>query len=342
MFDTGEVAVALSHYDVGIIESITDFRRGSRRSPKVGVVSERGKFLLKRRCVERSHPDRIRFAHNLQEHLLAAGFPVPKLIPTRDRGSELLQIRDFVYELFEFVAGQPYERTAEEARDAGIVLARFHKATENFVPPASIPTPQGDYHDTPGIRTGLCSIGSTLSSHDSFSGDEAELASRIEFLLEAYDRAAETVNNVGLPSWPERITHSDWHPGNLLFRNKKVVAVVDYDSARMSRRVVDVANGTLQFSILAGGDPVTWPDHLDAARYQAFLEGYESLEELSERERSCIPELMAEALIGECVPPITQTGSVGRWAGYRVLQMVKRKVAWLQSESVPLVQMLRK
>ncbi len=39
-FDAAELAVVLSHYDLGVIESVTDFSRGSRRSPKVGIVSE--------------------------------------------------------------------------------------------------------------------------------------------------------------------------------------------------------------------------------------------------------------------------------------------------------------
>lgn len=337
-FDTAELAVVLSHYELGVIESITDFLRGSRRSPKVGIVSERGKFLLKRRSLERVHPDRMRFAHRVQRHLVAGGFPAPGLIATRDGPADLLQIRDYVYELFEFVAGHPCRQTPMEARDAGTVLAHFHEATEDFSVPQTSPAPRGDYHDAPGVRTGLCTIGSRLSLHDSFTGDEAELADLTQSLLGAYDRSAGLVNDLGIRTWPERIIHSDWHPGNLLFRNQKVVAVIDYDSTRFSQRVIDVANGAFQFSMIAGGDPVTWPAHLDEDRFQAFLSGYESHLELSEQERSCIPRLMTEALIAECVPPITQTGSVGRWAGYRVLQMVKRKIAWLETQGERLME----
>jgi len=332
-FDTAELAVVLSYYDLGVIESITDFPRGSRRSPKVGIVCERGKFLLKRRSVSSARPDRVRFVHRVQSHLIAAGFPVAKLVPSRDAGPTLVQIRDHLYELFEFIAGQPYQRTKAETYDAGVMLARFHQATGNFAASPALPTPRGDYHDAAGVRTGLGAIGSRLSSHDSFTGDEAELASLIQFVLERYDRAAEAVNAAGWPTWPERIIHSDWHPGNLMFRNQKVIAVVDYDSVRYSRRAGDVANGALQFSIIAGGDPATWPEHLDEERFGAFLAGYGSLLAISDEERRCVPSLMSEALVAECVPPITETGSVGRWAGFRVLQMVRRKLTWLESNA---------
>ena len=123
-FDTTELGVVLSYYDLGVIESITEFDRGSSRSPKVGIVSERGKYVLKRRAADRAMPDRVRFAHRVQIHLADAGFPLPKLIPTQDRASTLVQIREHIYELFEFVAGQPFQRTSDEARSAGGLLSR--------------------------------------------------------------------------------------------------------------------------------------------------------------------------------------------------------------------------
>ena len=328
-FEAGELAVVLSHYDLGVIESVTDFPRGSRRSPKVGLVCQRGKFLLKRRSFERAHPERVAFTHRVQKHLIAAGFPIPRLVPTSDTGRDLLQIRDYVYELFEFIPGHAYGQTNPEAQDAGVVLARFHQCTEDFEVPANLPTPRGHYHNAPGVRTGLHAIGSTLSSHDSFSGDEAELASLVQHLLSAYDAAAEPVNHGGFSELGEGVIHSDWHPGNLLFRDQRVVAVIDHDTLRLARRILDVANGALQFSMLAGGDPATWPDHLDEDRFRAFLAGYESIAALTNEERSFIPCLMTEALIAECVPPITETGSVGRWAGYRVLRMIRRKIGWM-------------
>ena len=337
-FDPGELAVVLSHFDLGVIESVTDFARGSRRSPKVGVVAERGKFLLKRRSLRRADPDRVRFTHRVQKHLTLSGFPAPKLVTTRDHGLELLQLRDHVYELFEFVAGQPFDRTPEETRQAGEVLARFHRLTDAFAGDHSRAAPRGDYHDLAGVRTGLCSIGSTLSSHDSFSGDEAELATLVQTLLSAYDEAASTVNRSPFDGLPERVIHADWHPGNVLYRNARVVAVIDYDTLRLSRGVADVANGALQFSMLAGGDPAGWPEQVDADRFRAFLAGYESLIRLSAVEFALIPPLMIEALIAECVPPITETGSVGRWAGFRVMQMVRRKIAWMASHGPVLVE----
>ncbi len=328
-FGAEELSVVLSHYDIGIVESVTAFPRGSRKSPKVGIVAEHGKFLLKRRAGGRAVPERVRFSHRVQTHLAEGEFPLAKIISPRDTKQTFVQLRENIYELFEFIAGQPYERTEEEASEAGITLARFHEMMGGMKISRSLPVPTGDYHDATRIRSRLFGLGSTLSSHDSFSGDDAELASLVQFLLAAYDEAAESANAFGFGDLPESIVHGDWHPGNLLYRKKRVLAVIDFDAARRSRCVIDIANGSLQFSMLAKGDPATWPDHVDAVRFGAFLRAYESLRPLSDKQRACIPHLMIEAIISECVLPIYQTGSMGQWTGFRVLKMVRRKVRWI-------------
>lgn len=331
-FEPGELAVVLSYYDVGVIESVTDLPRGSRRSPKVGVVAQNGKFLLKRRSLQWVPLERVKFVHRVQGLLSREAFPTARLIPTRS-GETLVQIRDDFYELFEFVPGQPFAQTPAESREAGLLLARFHRATEKISPAAALAAPRGDYHDAPGVRAGLGAIGSTLSSHDSFAGDHAELAALVQQVHAHYDRTAQKVADSGYSNWSEHVIHGDWHPGNLLYRNAKVLAVIDYDAMRFSRRAADVANGALQFSILAGGDPAGWPDQLDEDRLFAFLNGYESLTPLLPQERSSLIAMMCEALIAECVGPIAATGSMGRWSGLRILRMARRKLDWLAANA---------
>ena len=45
-----ELAIVLSHFDIGVIESIQEYPKGSRKAPKILITSEQGKFLLKRRA----------------------------------------------------------------------------------------------------------------------------------------------------------------------------------------------------------------------------------------------------------------------------------------------------
>ena len=69
-YGSEELAVVLSHYDLGAIESITEFNRGSRSSPKVSVVARRGRFLLKKRSPQRRSARRVALGHAVQKRLL--------------------------------------------------------------------------------------------------------------------------------------------------------------------------------------------------------------------------------------------------------------------------------
>jgi homoserine kinase type II len=161
----------------------------------------------------------------------------------------------------------------------------------------------------------------------------------ITFLHESYMHAAETCEHLGMDGWPKQIVHADWHPGNMLFRDNRVVAVIDYDSARFLPRIIDIANGALQFSIIGGDEDVSkWPEYLDESRFKRFLRGYDEVNLLSEAEIKTIPWLMVEALIAEAVFPIAATGSFGRMEGMAFLNMVQRKIHWMQRSADKLVE----
>ncbi|MCK4342779.1 MAG: phosphotransferase [Phycisphaerae bacterium] len=327
-FSPSELAVVLSHYDVGVIESAKEFPRGSRQAPKLLLGTPRGRYLLKRRASGRDDPFKVAFSHALVAHLRDKEFPVPALIGTRNDQNSLLQLGGHVYELFEYVQGERYDNSLEQTTYSGLALARYHEAVIDFqtewTPPA------GSYHDADAVRNGLNAIPTTTASHDSVIGHEAELLQITQELYERYEEAAEHVNQGDFSSWPVTIIHGDWHPGNMLFRGNKICAVLDFDAARLQPSIIDLAYGMLQFSILRGtAGPDEWPDFGDESRTRRFMNGYLSRRTVPEAQRQALPDLMAEALIGETVLPIAVTGSFGRLPGFGVLQMIGRKVHWL-------------
>ena len=166
--------------------------------------------------------------------------------------------------------------------------------------------------------------------------DRAALGHRNQFLHEAYLTAANTADKAGLDQWPTQVVHADWHPGNTLFAGQKVVAVIDFDAARVQPRSLDVANGALQFSIIGGrNDTQAWPDYIDEGRFKRFIRGYDAVPGavLSRAELRILPHLMIEALIAESVIPIAASGRFSRTAGSVFLEMIERKVRWLQAHA---------
>ncbi|TWT45609.1 homoserine kinase [Phycisphaerae bacterium RAS1] len=327
-FDSAELSDVLHHYDLKAILSAREFRRGSRRSAKLLIRTAEGAYLLKRRAPGRDDPARVAFAHELLMHLRSKQFPAPAPIMTRDAGDTFVRRGDRIYELLEFVDGEHYDATLESTQSAGRFLAGFHHALADFSA-VHEPRRRGLPLEQLVLRE-LNEIPTTISSHDSVVGKQAELLSCTQELYERYEEAAGVIRAAGGEGWPAEIVHGDWHPGNMLFKDHRVCAVLDFDSVGRLPRVLDVATGMLQFSILRAGDqPESWPDFFDSTRMRRFLMGYESAVALGAAPKGALVELMIESLIANSVHPVATTGSLGALPGFGVLQMVRRKVRWL-------------
>jgi Ser/Thr protein kinase RdoA (MazF antagonist) len=333
-FGAEELSIVLSHFDTGVIDSVTEFPRGSRKAPKLLIIAENGKFLLKRRARGKDDPFKVAFCHAIQLHLAAKQFPLPHLIGTKRDNNSMLQWRGSVYELFEYIPGETYPQTLEATFDSGRVLGLYHKLLETFK--SDYPASTGSYHMTPSVEAGLRAIPELLSRTGALS---REIEQMLDFLLRSYRHAAEAVEGLGFDSWPRQIVHADWHPGNMLYRDNHVVAVIDYDSARLLPRITDIANGVLQFSIIGGDENISkWPEYLDESRFKRFIRGYDEVMLLSQAELASMPWLMIEALIAEAVFPIAATGTFGKMEGLGFLTMVQRKIVWMQRTAQKLVE----
>jgi len=324
-FGAEELAICLSHYDLGVVTSIEEFRRGSRRAPKVIISSSRGKFLFKRRARGKDDLNKVAFTHRIQLHLAGENFPLPHLTGTRTDNNSMLVLDKRIYEVFEHMEGDTYDGSLDATYDAGRILGLYHKLLADFRSEYS--PPRGSYHNAKAVAE---AIRNTVVSLPLDARPEPDvLTGTVSYLDDAYRRCAEGTNAIGMLDWPMQIVHGDWHPGNMLFRDRLVVAVIDYDTARLQQRVIDLANGALQFSIIGSSeDPAKWPDHMDETRLRRFLTGYDSVNVISKAEMQALPLLMCEAMVAEAVLPIAATGSFGRMQGFPFLQMIHRKVRW--------------
>ena len=325
-FSARELAICLSYYDLGVIQSIDEFARGSRRAPKVVIDCDRGQFLFKRRAKGKDDLAKVAFTHQIQLTLAGQNFPLPHLLGTRDSNNSMLVWEDGIYEMFEYITGSGYDASLDATFHSGKILGLYHKLLLEFRSDYQPPT--GSYHNAKAIQQ---AIRNTISSLPMESRPPAEeLTETVGALAKAYRSCAAKANELGLNDWHTQIVHGDWHPGNMLFREDNIVAVIDYDAARLQQRVIDFANGALQFSILGGaGDPSKWPDYLDRTRFKRFMLGYDSVNVISVAELKAVPHLMCEAMIAEAVLPIAATGSFGRLDGFGFLQMVRRKIRWI-------------
>lgn len=330
-FATGELAIVCSNYDLGRIHSVREFRRGSRQAPKVVMETSAGMVLIKRRSPGKASAAHIAFAHAVQSHLAQRAFPLARLIGTSG-GQSALTIGGFVYEVFDFVSGKRYDRAIPPTAEAGRALAYFHRLLADFAGPGSPVT--GSYHGVAKVAETLRALPTALKV--------PAMEQTTPRLAALYEHAAVRVRETGIAGWPRQIIHADYHPGNVIFADKGVRAIVDFDSARIGARAIDVANGALQFSVTRTGlDPMAWPVELDLQRLQAFLGAYDAVEGciLSRAECRALPWLMIEALITEATLPIAATGRFGQIEGSTFLRMVDRKATWIAEAAEELIRL---
>ena len=329
-FSSEELVCILSHYDIGVILRVKPLSGGNRRAPKMVLVSEQGKFLLKRRPRGKEDLDRVTFTHDIQKHLAEKAFPVTTLLTTRDRNETALQLDHHIYELFKFVSGTRYNGSPEETAEAARRLAEFHRLLADY--PHRQPS-VNCYHDSSTVRRHLKNLGSDRSALPS-----QKMRTTSEPLIRLYNDSSICVSQLGFDSWPRQIIHGDWHPGNMLFSKHKIAALLDFDSVRVASTITDLANAMLQFSIVGGRpNPNEWPDYFDEDKLAHFIKGYRSVIELDKNKLDALVDLMIETMIAEAVLPIAATGFFGHLSGTDFLDMILRKAKWLNKHRNKLI-----
>lgn len=324
-FAPREIADVCAHFELGQITSIREFNRGSPQAPKLIIESARGRFLLKRRSPRASDPFRVAFVHGVQLFLNSRGYPTPRIIGTRGDNNSMLQREGMVYEMFQFVEGEPYGARDTEVADAARAMARLHALIVDHTPTWVMPQPPGRV----GVDLDL--------AMQIIESRHPDCAAVLHELAPATEQARRYLDFSGLAHREVRIIHGDWHPGNLIFRDQCVVAVLDFDSAKYAPPIVELANGLLQFSMTRfGPDPARWPHEPDEERLRIFWRSYLGQAGAwadPQSDAELVPWLMIELLVAEAVRPILETGRFGTLDAQTCLRMIARKCLWLRDQA---------
>jgi homoserine kinase type II len=336
-----DLAIVLSRYSIGSIELISEYKKGSRRAAKVLVRTTKGKYLLKRRALGRDGISQVSFAHAVQRTLAEHRFPVAGLVEAVD-GETLVEHDGRIYELFSFMFGKRFDKSNPAAAESGRILAHFHDILNDFSEEPSVK--KKSFHQGSNMLKVISGVTEVLIKHED-SEHLKGIDKTVDYLHNQYKVANNTIERAGFPSLPKTIVHGDWHPGNTLYKDGEIIAVIDFDSLRVDHRITDIANGVLQFSMRMGEaeDVENWPETFRGHTIQSMVQAYDQFTKtpLMASERSIVPSLMAEALIVESVIPINKTGSFGRVRGSSFLRMVEKKLKWLEPRAQRVIDVIQ-
>jgi homoserine kinase type II len=310
--------------------------RGASRLVKGRLRTASGDWMLKERSPEAMPPGHASFLHRFQAYLDAARVPLAPLAHT-PQGAWSLDLGDALVELYRWMPGGRWERTDAEAKAAGAGLGRLLRVSPLFE--AGPHAPSISFH-RPGSLAGAARLVAEAARRADPDTDAASLRATVGRLIDRADRAFLRAEESGLSASPSMAVHGDLHPGNALFENGALSALLDFDAARIDRRASEVANALLHHGNdpIAGVDPGAWRVELDAARMRAYLAGVEGAlgAPLMEEERRAIPWLMIEACTLESVVPVAKAGRFARLRADAFLPYVERKTAWIEAVAASL------
>ncbi len=212
-------------------------------------------------------PDRLTAVHHASHQLRAAGCPLPEVLRTR-AGATWIWIEDRLAEVGEYVANDGPVDTWERGEAAFATLARLHAALDDLDPRAVSPAPYSSYADP---DTALLMLAETEQAFAALRGERgyaAAAVARRETQALLRDLAIE--RQCYGPTLARGLTHGDYGGDNVLIRDDRVAAILDFDFLDERERIYDLAHALYwmldRFGVAVDGAPFAESALLKAAR----------------------------------------------------------------------------
>lgn len=209
------------------------------------------------------------------DHVAAKGVPVGRAVASK-RGERLERVDCRIGECmalaFEAIEGDSSDDvywSAEQAHEAGTLMARMHLAAEGFELPVGSERPS--WRDEFDVLK------------DELPRDESELWRIIERTRALFETLPQTRDCYGM-------VHFDLSGDNLIWRGVSPTAV-DFDDCMWHWYDGDIARTIVYFRVTDGGEV--------GARESAFMAGYLAARRLDERWIALLPGFLRLALISE-------------------------------------------
>ncbi len=265
-----------------------------------------GAFFLRRSHRGKSRAELVAQLE-LQRLLARRGLPAP--VPVRTSSGEDHALVDTrLWTVTRAIDGQRYDDTSQvHLRRLGESIARYHRLTEDLDSGSGPPAILRELQDRAGA-TGLP-----------------------EPLSEAADRVVQALAGLA-PDLPRAVIHGGARRGSLLFRDDRVVGLLDFDSARPDVRVMDLAVATHDVGKIytSSGDPDN-KLRVDLPRVQTLLTAYTSEVSLLPAEAAALPLLLEAKRLKRVLGRMQRAASGEPLSDndHAKIALEQRRLAWL-------------
>ena len=237
--------------------SIEKLDGGWANSNYLLLLDDKTKLVLK--IWNEQSLDEVNYLVNITSYLFEAGVPTPKPIEF-DNGEFIVMKDGLPWTILPFVDGNWLGNDYESLFSLGVIQAKMHLVK----PPKNL---KSDFSMGIKLFEKLFIIADANNDWNDFL---IELKSSKSLLL-------------NLDKLPRGIIHGDLFPDNVIGNNNRVISILDFE---------EVCNDILAFDLVMtfvgfgweNGEPIS-------ERWNAILDGYQSIRTLSEEEISALPHL---------------------------------------------------
>lgn len=217
------------------------------------VRTSAGTRIVLRRYRDDREMDEVAYELDVVRRLDTLGWPVPVPIESAR------EIDGAVWCASRFLEGAPLERTPEDQRKLGRVIARLQSDLGTL----------GITHQRVGWTRADEILSASPAPSETFRACASRLPDETKVLLEFSERAEEQLDDLQSAAYPSVLVHGDLTTWNVHFIEGELTGLFDFEMVHMDLAVTEFAN--------------TW-----RGRYEGFIEGFEEISPLTDQERALI------------------------------------------------------
>jgi Ser/Thr protein kinase RdoA (MazF antagonist) len=261
----------------------TPLRLGGLSNENYQLETSRGKVVIKK-YNSNSNEEIQKIEHQALGHLHTKGINyVPRLLIYKNDAQEnspndqtTIRIGSDVYALFEYIEAREYHKRVSQITDAGRKLGLIHGGLEDL----------GSVLENISRRKTIGVKKEWLEKIKEYGKKRRDIGAEVIAILK------ETTGDIESQDLKETQFHADYHPGNVLFDDEGVLAVLDFEAVfKHGHRILDLSFAAYNFGMKY--HPTTWKlKDIDVERFQSFLKGYHEAAPLTSTEIVLLPEAL--------------------------------------------------
>ena len=260
----------INAYDIGALQAYEGIQAGVSNT-NYHVFTEKGRYVLTLFEPHRVNVGDVPFFAGYADHLAKFGLPAPAIIKTKE-GKRLRELKNRPAILSEFLHGEDVKRNAftpAHCRAAGELLGRMHKAGDDYQPVKGNDYSLDRWEDW----------GRSLKLNEIKRGLKALVEEELKHIKH---------------HWPHNMQggaiHGDFFPDNVFFKDGEVSGLIDFHFACTDFYIYDVA---IAINAWCFDDDAVFKQ----ARYDALIEGYQSIQKLDKDEWHYLPFMLRAAAL---------------------------------------------